>query len=125
MSDLSALPQTDTIYVVKIGDSLSKLAQQFYGDAAKYVLIAQRNNISPSAIITIGQKLVIPALTVPTVEAPAPYVTTDDTGVITVTSTAQRIPSVPARSAWYEDWRIWAAGLGALGLLYYFSRRKR
>lgn len=124
MSELNAVPQVDTIYTVVAGDSLSKLAQKFYNDASKYPLIASRNNMDPKSILFIGAKLVIPALTVPEVEVPAPYVQTDD-GVITVTSTAKRIPAAPSRSKWWTDLRIWVGVAVLVGGVWYISRRSK
>jgi len=49
-------------YVVKKGDTLSKIAQQFYGDAKLYPQIfeANRDILSDPNLIKIGQKLRIP-----------------------------------------------------------------
>jgi nucleoid-associated protein YgaU len=50
-------------YTVKAGDSLSKIAQQFYGDASAYTKIfnANRDKLSDPDKIFPGQDLVIPA----------------------------------------------------------------
>jgi nucleoid-associated protein YgaU len=50
-----------TMYVVKSGDSLSKISQSFYGNANEYRKIAQANNISDPDKIQAGQELKIPA----------------------------------------------------------------
>jgi nucleoid-associated protein YgaU len=50
----------DEWYVVQAGDTLSGIAQQFYGDASKYKDIARANNISDPDLIKVGQKLQIP-----------------------------------------------------------------
>jgi nucleoid-associated protein YgaU len=47
-------------YVVKSGDTLSKIAKEFYGDANKYMDIANANNISNPDKIDVGQELKIP-----------------------------------------------------------------
>ena len=49
-------------YTVKGGDSLSKIAKQFYGDANEYMRIfyANRDQIKDPDLIHPGQKLVIP-----------------------------------------------------------------
>lgn len=47
-------------YVVKSGDTLSKIAKEFYGDAGKYMDIAKANNISNPDKINVGQELIIP-----------------------------------------------------------------
>jgi len=50
------------VYEVKSGDTLSKLAKQFYGDASKYPKIfeANRDQLSNPDLIKVGQKLKIP-----------------------------------------------------------------
>jgi nucleoid-associated protein YgaU len=55
----AAAPRT---YEVKSGDSLSKIAKQFYGDAGKYPKIfeANRDQLSDPDKIKPGQKLKIP-----------------------------------------------------------------
>jgi nucleoid-associated protein YgaU len=50
-----------TMYVVKSGDTLSKISKNYYGDANQYNKIAQANNISNPEKIQIGQELKIPA----------------------------------------------------------------
>jgi LysM repeat protein len=57
----AAPPQART-YEVKSGDSLSKIAKQFYGDASKYPKIfeANRDQLSDPDKIKPGQKLKIP-----------------------------------------------------------------
>ncbi|WP_295820453.1 BON domain-containing protein [uncultured Deinococcus sp.] len=50
----------DTVYTVKPGDSLSAIAQKFYGDAMEYKKIAHYNNISNPDLIHPGDKLRIP-----------------------------------------------------------------
>ncbi len=49
-------------YVVKKGDTLSKISQQYYGDASLYTKIfeANRDILSDPNLIKIGQKLRIP-----------------------------------------------------------------
>lgn len=48
-------------YTVKAGDNLSKISQQFYGDAKKYMTIAKANDIEDPNKIKVGQELLIPA----------------------------------------------------------------
>lgn len=55
--DTSAVQQQS--YVVKDGDTLWSIAQQFYGDGSQYRKIADANNITSPDAITSGQKLVI------------------------------------------------------------------
>jgi nucleoid-associated protein YgaU len=54
-------PYTQT-YVVKPGDSLSKIAQHYYGDASLYDKIFQANRdvLKDPNKIQVGQKLRIP-----------------------------------------------------------------
>jgi nucleoid-associated protein YgaU len=54
-------PASGQRYTVKPGDSLSKISQQFYGDAKKYMTIAKANNIEDPDKIRAGQELLIPA----------------------------------------------------------------
>lgn len=48
-------------YTVQSGDSLSKIAKHFYGDAQKFTVIARANNIENPDLIKIGEELEIPA----------------------------------------------------------------
>ena len=48
-------------YTVKAGDSLSKISQEFYGDAKKFMTIAKANNLEDPNKIKAGQELLIPA----------------------------------------------------------------
>ena len=48
-------------YTVKPGDNLSKISQQFYGAAKKYMTIAKANNLEDPDKIKAGQELIIPA----------------------------------------------------------------
>ncbi len=48
-------------YTVKAGDNLSKISQQFYGDAKKYMTIAKANHLEDPDKIKVGQELLIPA----------------------------------------------------------------
>ncbi|GAA5447398.1 BON domain-containing protein [Deinococcus depolymerans] len=50
----------DTVYTVKAGDTLSGIAQKYYGDAMEYKKIAHYNNISNPDLIQVGQKIRIP-----------------------------------------------------------------
>ncbi len=47
-------------YVIKSGDNLGKIAKSLYGDAGKYILIAEANDIQDPDRIEIGQVLKIP-----------------------------------------------------------------
>jgi nucleoid-associated protein YgaU len=48
-------------YTVQPGDNLTKISKHFYGDANKYHVIAQANQIENPDKIKAGQKLIIPA----------------------------------------------------------------
>lgn len=56
-------PGTMQIYTVVGGDSLSKIAQQFYGHANRWreIFEANRDQISNPDLIKVGQVLKIPA----------------------------------------------------------------
>ncbi len=51
------------VYTVKAGDSLSKIAQQFYGNPSDYMRIfdANKDKLRDPNRVEIGQNLVIPA----------------------------------------------------------------
>ncbi|MBI1877204.1 MAG: N-acetylmuramoyl-L-alanine amidase [Chloroflexi bacterium] len=51
-----------TAYTVQSGDTLGRIAQKFYGDARRYPLIQQANNLANASSIWVGQVLVIPPL---------------------------------------------------------------
>jgi nucleoid-associated protein YgaU len=59
-----AAPAPSTFYTVKSGDTLGKIAKQFYGNAAKYPLIFEANKpmLSDPDKIYPGQSLRIPPL---------------------------------------------------------------
>ena len=58
-----------TRYTVVAGDTLSGLAQRFYGDAELFWLIAGASGIAESSVINVGQQLIIPDITKYTVVA--------------------------------------------------------
>ncbi len=49
-----------TTYVVKKGDTLSAIAQRFYGDASRWRLIAKANDLSDPNTMRVGMELIIP-----------------------------------------------------------------
>lgn len=59
----SSLPVPSQTYVVKSGDTLSKIAKHFYGDAGQYMKIFKANTsqLSDPDKIQVGQELVIPS----------------------------------------------------------------
>ena len=52
-------------YRVRKGDTLGKIARQFYGDSARFPLIVAANNIPDPDRLTIGQALIVPDLLAP------------------------------------------------------------
>ncbi|MFN8454398.1 MAG: N-acetylmuramoyl-L-alanine amidase [Anaerolineae bacterium] len=63
-----AVAGSPTSYTVQRGDTLGRIAQKVYGDAHRYPLIQQANNLKEPSQIWVGQVLIIP----PIVAAPAP-----------------------------------------------------
>ena len=59
---LSSLPVPQQKYTVKSGDTLSKIAKHYYGDANKYMKIfdANKGTLKDPDKIQVGQELVIP-----------------------------------------------------------------
>jgi nucleoid-associated protein YgaU len=51
------------IYTVAAGDSLSKIAKQFYSNANEYMKIfeANKDRLTDPNVIKVGQQLVIPS----------------------------------------------------------------
>lgn len=47
-------------YTVQVGDNLSKISKQFYGDANKYMKIVQANGLDDPDKIKVGMELKIP-----------------------------------------------------------------
>ncbi len=58
----SSLPVPAKVYVVQAGDTLSKIAKHFYGDATKYMKIfeANKDHLKNPDTIKVGQELKIP-----------------------------------------------------------------
>ena len=58
----TSLPVPAKIYEVKAGDTLSKIAKHFYGDASQYMKIfeANKDQLKDPDKISVGQKLKIP-----------------------------------------------------------------
>lgn len=59
---VSGSGQGGQIYTVKVGDTLSKVSEQFYGDPNQYMRIfyANRDRLRDPDKIQVGQKLTIP-----------------------------------------------------------------
>lgn len=49
-----------TTYVVKKGDTLSGIAQRFYGDSSRWQLIAKANDLANPNMMRVGMELMIP-----------------------------------------------------------------
>jgi len=47
-------------HIIQKGDTLWKIAVQYYGEGKKYPLIMEANGISDARQIKVGQKLLIP-----------------------------------------------------------------
>ena len=64
-------------YTIQPGDTLSTLAQKFYGDARRFPIIATANSIAATDTLQIGAKLLIPDLPnnspVPTISNPVSH----------------------------------------------------
>ena len=50
----------EVLYTVKSGDTLSAIAQRYYGDGNEYMKIARANGIDNPDHIQAGQRLKIP-----------------------------------------------------------------
>jgi nucleoid-associated protein YgaU len=61
-SQVSATPETGKVYVVKAGDMLSGISQQFYGTSKKWqkILDANRDTLSSPEKLKPGMRLRIP-----------------------------------------------------------------
>lgn len=100
-----------TTYTVKAGDSLSKIAQRFYGNALKYPAIAMANHIAAPYIIHPGQVLTIPNAAAtpapvasptlsPFIARPAWMTSSGQAGTASVPTTfAQTFPPIPSAPA--------------------------
>lgn len=62
--DIESEPEQTNFYTVKSGDTLSKIAKEFYGDAMKYPAIFEANTpmLKDPDLIYPGQTLRIPVL---------------------------------------------------------------
>lgn len=88
--------EDDGSYVVKKGDDLWNIAENFYGDGFRWEEIAKVNDIKDPSLIEEGQKLTIPKLTVsPTQVSQTPTVepTVEVTAIPTKASVAVIEPS--------------------------------
>ncbi len=54
--------QNYVFHIIQPGESLAKLAKQYYGDYKKYTIIAEYNGLEDAAQISVGQKIMIPEI---------------------------------------------------------------
>ena len=87
-----ATPLADVIHTVERGDTLSALAVRYDVSVAD---IAQANDISTNAVLSIGQELVIPSIPV------TPTVTPTPTATLTMTPTPTATPTLMHSSEMY------------------------
>jgi LysM repeat protein len=113
---------TMRVHEIVAGDTLSKLAAQYYGDAARYHEIAKANAIVWPFTVFIGQKILIPF--------PADQ---DELNPITVTAQRMQSPVYPempvpmfdeieVTASRFNPWLV--AGL-VLGALYVADKKGR
>ncbi len=89
-----------TTYTVSSGDTLGKIAIKVYGDAHKYPLIQQANNITDPSRIWVGQVLIIPpvagaAPVVTTTPAPTPISVAPSAPVVSTPTPVVSMPTPP------------------------------
>lgn len=87
-----------TSYTVQRGDTLGRIAQKVYGDAHKYPLIQQANNLASASNIWVGQVLVIPPLNSSST-TPSTPVTTPSTPVVSPPAPTPVVPVTPPTPA--------------------------
>lgn len=57
-------PTTEKTYTVVSGDNLWKIAEKYYGSGYNWTDVAKANKLKNPGIITVGQKLTMPEVTV-------------------------------------------------------------
>jgi D-alanyl-D-alanine carboxypeptidase-like protein/LysM domain-containing protein len=89
---------------VQKGDTLGRIAQQYYGDPGRYPLIVAANRITDPDRLTVGQELVIPdaataarGVVPATAAAPAPSTVSNNISALNDQRLAQVHPIVAAR----------------------------
>ncbi len=60
ITELSSKTELPTIYKVKAGDHLWKIAEEFYGSGYNWVDIAKENKLQNPSFLAVGQELAIP-----------------------------------------------------------------
>ncbi|HWB20358.1 MAG TPA: LysM peptidoglycan-binding domain-containing protein [Phycisphaerales bacterium] len=84
----STLSQAKTEYVVKSGDTLSSIAQDWFGEPRKWVLISRENPLADPNRLKIGQKLRLPSKDTPLEAAAKPMTAVEDSKSARSDSTA-------------------------------------
>jgi nucleoid-associated protein YgaU len=72
------------MYTVKSGDTLSNIAQSYYGNAQLYTIIQDANGITNPANLRIGQELIIPPKPDAATTTAAASSSSQDAGAVTV-----------------------------------------
>ena len=91
---------TTTRYTVQTGDSLSSIAEDWFGTASSWTLIAQANPSLDPNRLAVGQILILPAKDA----SPAPVATGSGTHVVRSGETLSSIAK-----AYYGEERFWSA----------------
>lgn len=127
------MPQTATstiTHIVAAGETLSLIAQKYYGNMMNYPTIANANGIKAPFTIQIGQRLKIP--NVPADAYHQPEVEELSVGAQRLPPPATaglpaKVPSIASQMpAWTQDWRVWLGGaLIVGGLLWWLTSGKR
>lgn len=60
-SAMTSSTKTTTDYVVKSGDTMSSIAEDWFGDASKWSMIAKENPVADPNRLSVGQKLRLPS----------------------------------------------------------------
>lgn len=60
LAQVKGADRNEIVYVVKVGDTLSKIAAALLGNSQRYTEIEARNNLPNPNLIQVGQKLVVP-----------------------------------------------------------------
>lgn len=112
-------------YIVKSGDTLSKIARDVLGDMAQWPEIALRNGIAAPYTLQVGQVLRL------TDDAPAPSPSRTVSPIRRIETGTTIVAPIPRRMPAWTSWLFWG---GAAAAVIYFlfppaapkgSRRKR
>lgn len=120
---MPATALTTVIYTVQPGDTLSKLALRYYGNAQNYPTIANANDLDPAAILPIGKVIRIPGVANP---SESPVAAIQQPSLPAPVQTAVHLPALPSMPVWMKDWRVLlGAGLIGVAVLYFVFGNKR